>query len=267
MRTIVITSLIFAAAPAVSFGQSDLQKIGQFLQGIQDMQQQNQGQSNGNQNGTRSAPYNSPNPNASGNQNQGNFQNGNNFFGPGQQQVPTYGNGNPNASGNQNQGNFQNGNHFFGQQNGMQPGQVIRPYNGQPIQNGTYQNGTYSSGQTIYRNGQIVHPQGSTNYGNGQTVYSDPPAAPPRTYSRLPIVIRCSPDAVGICNYELLSGSGSAFPYQIKAGQKQNLSETTDWSIRYRPTPSSPHKTYRLRGGKTYEMRGGSNSWQFYMAP
>ena len=224
MRTILITTLAIAGLPALSYGQSDLQKIGRFLQGIQDMQQQQQPPNN--QNGGNYQPRNAP-----------------------------YYEGNPNSSGNQNRGDFGRTD-FFGPQNGGgQPGRIIYP-------NGQNQN-NYHPQQTYPGNTRIVYPQGTNpSYNNGRVIYSDPPRAPQRTYSGLPIVVRCSPAAIGTCSYELVAG-GKAFPYQIKAGQTQNLKETADWAIRYRPTPSSPYKTYRLRGGKTYEMRKNGNNWQF----
>jgi hypothetical protein len=83
MRTAIVTSLLLAGLPAISLGQSDLQKIGRILQGVQQLQQQQ------NQKNYSAPPQNGPyqykmvpgNPNSSGNQNQGNFG-PNNFFGP-----------------------------------------------------------------------------------------------------------------------------------------------------------------------------------------
>ena len=235
MKNLIVATAFLAGLPAIATAQSDLRKIGQFLQGLQQIQQNQQNQNqNGQQppNGTYQAPY----------------------------RVD------PNSSGNTNQGNFRDPNSFFGPSGGTQQGGIIyrnnQPFNGNTqmrYPQNTYPNGTYNGNQIIYPNSNTVRSSG--------TSYSDPPTAPPRSYSRQPIVLRCSPDAVGICNYELLTGSGKAFPYTIRAGQTQNLVETTDWSIRYRVTPTGAYQTYRLRGGKTYEMRNDGGQWQFYMAP
>ena len=259
MRTAIVTSLLLAGLPAISLGQSDLQKIGRILQGVQQLQQQQ------NQKNYSAPPQNGP------------YQ---------YKMVP----GNPNSSGNQNQGNF-GPNNFFGP-SGNGPGQVIYPNNRRPPTNtyphgtypsGTYPNGTYPSG-TYPSTGQVIHnhqhlgtyPQGSTQHqtlhsgtvsSGGTTVYSGPPTVPVKTYSRLPIVLRCAPEAVGTCNYELLTGSGKACPYAINAGQTQNLVESTDWAIRYRSQPGAAHQTYRLRGGKTYEIHKTGENWHFYMVP
>ncbi|GEM_PF-2697631 len=235
MKNVLLTGMLVCGLPAIADAQNDLQKIGQFLQGLQEMQEDG-GQDDG-------------------------FQNG-------QPQTLPYKAGGPNSSGNQNQGNFQP-NNFFGPQNGMTPGQgqgrVTYPNGTYP--NGTYPNGTYQNGNFqngTYPNG--MHPNG-TYPGNGRTVYPDPPGGPPRVYSQLPIVIRCSPNAPGVCDYRLITDKGSSFPYKIGPGQTQNLTESTDWSVSYTPAPGMPTKTYRLRGGKAYEIRKLDGSWQLYMVP
>lgn len=151
----------------------------------------------------------------------------------------------------------------------VQPGipnsQPYRPgpqitYPNQPYPNQTYPNQTYPNQpfpQQTYPQGQYVP----------QPTYGEPPTAPQKVYSRLPIKIRCAPECVGICNYELIPGSGKAYPYTIRANQVQSLSETTDWLCRYQSVTGGAFQTYRLRGGKTYEMRKDNNRWQLYMVP
>lgn len=248
MRTIIAASLLIAGLPAVSVGQSDLQKIGKFLQGVQQLQQQ--------QNNRQPTPSNPPNQ--------------------GYRMSP----GNPNSSGDRNRGNFI-GDSFFGPSNGQWqtvPQNGSRPpYSNQPPYN-TYPPGTFPNNGQVIRNhqGHVIYPNGSWQpqvirdsgvASSGSTVYADPPKVPVKSYSRLPIVLRCAPDAVGTCQYELLTTSGKAFPYTINAGQAQNLVETTDWAFRYRPQPNADYQTYRLRGGKTYEIHKLGDSWQFYMVP
>lgn len=271
MKSVITASLLIFALPAVSFGQSDLQKIGNFLQGIQELQQQQQPQQQQPQNGQqpplgyRMSPGN---PNSSGDRNRGQFGQ-NNFFGQsnGQwQTVPQ--NGHQPPYNNQHLHNNQHPQHTY--PNGTYPnnGQVIHNHQ----QNGTYPNNTYPSG--TYPSG--TYPQGTSQHqphrnGNvvsgGNTVYADPPTAPIKKYSGLPIVLRCAPGANGTCNYDLMTGSGKAYPYTINGGQTQNLTETTDWAIRYRARAGASYQTYRLRGGKTYEIHQVSGDWHFYMVP
>ncbi len=250
MRRLIITTLI-AVIPSISYGQSDLQKIGRVLQSIQQSQQQqrqSQGQtppSNGGNYGPRQAPVQGVDPNASGNQNTGRFD-PNSFFEPnngGGNYVPSPGRTYP-------QRNTYPGNSTY-------PGTTQIYRNGVPIN-------SYTPGATI-TGGQSYRP----NYSQPtrKIWHPDPPIAPAKTYSRLPIVIRCAANTVGTCNYELMTASGSVFPYTINGGKSQKFTENTTWMFRYQPTPGAPKQTYRLRGGKTYEIRKNGNAWQVYMAP
>ena len=208
MRQLLILTAVFVVLPSVCHGQSDLQKIGNFLQELQEYQEEQQG-------GGTTLPYNAS-PNASGNQNNGNF-NGQGFFQPSNQQQ--------------------------------------FPQQGQP----------YPQGGVVYPQGQLYPNNGvQQQYPNQNIIYqSQPPVR--KVYSNQPIKIRCDSDVTGACSYELITAKNTVYPYSISGGQSQNLVENTDWALRYRPTPSSPYKTYRLRGGKTYERRKAGNIWQCYM--
>lgn len=214
MKRYITTAIVILVFPHAAQAQSDLRKIGKFLEGIQQLQNQ-----------------------------QGNQQSG------GQQDRPRTYKSDPNQSGRQNQGDF-NRPGFI-----VQPGTTYpRPYNPNPQI--TYPSQPYPQ-QNTYPPGTIVQ----------RPAYGEPPTAPRRTYSNLPIQIRCSPDCVGTCNYQLVSGSGKGFPYTIRPNQTQTLKETTDWLCRYQPITGGAYQTYRLRGGKTYEMRRDNNRWQLYMVP
>lgn len=206
MKLLLAISLM-AVMPSTAFAQSDLRKIGDFLQQFQNQQQEP--------------------------------QNGG------------YGAGNPNYSGDQNQGEFGRQD-FFRPQRGMQP----VPQNQQQFQ----------PNQIVYPNGFV--PANPYPQGNAVPQYQPQSAKPIRVvYSNQPITIRCDADATGLCRYELVSASGTGFPYQITAGQSQHLKENTNWAFRYAPTLGAPLKTYRLRGGKTYELRSSGGAWQLYMLP
>lgn len=225
MKQLLLLTFVFALVPSISHGQSDLKKIGNILQGIQDMQQRQNRPSPGppgEADNTRPMPYR-VNPNESGNQNQGGF-NGRDFFNPQGQPYPQQGQPYPQQ-----------------RQPYPQQGQIY-PQQGQPYPN---------NGMQPYPNQNIVYPNQS------------PPVR--KVYSNQPIKILCDPNAIGTCSYELITAKNTVFPYSINGGQSQNLTENTDWALRYRPTPSSPYKTYRLRGGKTYELRKAGNMWQCYM--
>lgn len=245
MKTLAAITLVMML-PSVSHGQSDLEKILRGVQQFQQMQQQQNQQSRPQQ----QVPQGEK----------------------GRMMAPVQG---PNASGNQNQGNF-TGNNFFtpGGSNFVQPGRNMNyPQNGNSFPG----NGQYLNGQ-----GNVVYPQNGMNlpgyppgrnYQPGQSQintrisYPDPPIAPKKSYSGLPIVIRCAPNTTGICNYELVTESGKGFPYTISSGRSQQLQATTEWQFRYKPTPSAAPVSYLLRGGRTYEIRRNGNSWQLYMAP
>lgn len=254
--------LLFMMLPSVSHGQSDLEKILRGVQQFQQMQQQQNQQSQTQQQvpqgqtGRMMAPVQGPN--ASGNQNQGNFT-GNNFFTPdGSNFVQPGRNMNYPQNGNSFPGNRQyvNGQYLDGQ------GNIVYPQNGMNRQG--YPPGTIINGQP-YQPGRNYQPGQSQI--NARISYPDPPIAPKKTYSGLPIVIRCAANTTGICNYELVTGSGKGFPYTISSGRSQQLQATTEWQFRYKPTPSASPVSYLLRGGRTYELRRNGNSWQLYMAP
>lgn len=83
MKQLLLLTTILAALPSVSEAQSDLRKIGKFLQGIQEFQNQ---QDNGNQQQPPPNQSETPlpykvDPNSSGNQNRGSFD-GRGFFNP-----------------------------------------------------------------------------------------------------------------------------------------------------------------------------------------
>lgn len=273
------TVILLAILPSLCHGQSDLKKILRGVQQFQQMQRQ-QGEQQGQQ--IKQPPQDQvqgmqapvQGPNMSGNQNRGdfsnNFLNGNNSnFNPQRGNViyPQNGGG-QNPQFQNGQGNFiyPNQNRINGQT--YPPGTII---NGQPYRPGQqYQPGLqYQPGQT-YPPGTIINGQ-PYQPGQGQITsrisYPDPPVAPKRSYSLQPIIIRCADNATGICNYELMTESGKAFPYTISAGRSQQLQETTAWTFRYKPTPTAASTSYRLRGGKTYEIRRNGNTWQLYMAP
>ncbi|MEZ6132440.1 MAG: hypothetical protein R3C59_27565 [Planctomycetaceae bacterium] len=270
MRTILMATITLTCVSATSYGQSDLQKIGRFLQDVQRIQNQNQGQQQyNNGNGVRRAPSYS-NPNTSGNMNAGGFQNNNNLFGPqgGFQNNNNY--SNPNTSGNMNAGRFQNNNNLFGPQGGYNNGGYNPNYNNYPSYNQYPQSHNHrivTPGYNQYPNTvhSTVPSYPGTSLSTSRPVYSDPPIAP-KVYSNLPIVIRCAPDCTGTCSYSLLSGSGKSYPYTIRAGQIQNLKESTDWKFSYQPDGGAS-QTYALRGGRTYELRQNGGQWQFYLVP
>lgn len=173
----------------------------------------------------------------------------------------------PNQSGNRNQGDFQlPGMIVPGRPNGQQYQPRARitypnqPYPSQRFPNQGLPNQSYpnqSFPQQTYPQGQYVP----------QPTYGEPPTAPRKIYSQLPIKIKCAPECVGTCNYDLIPSSGKAYPYTIRANQVQSLVETTDWLCRYQSVTGGAYQTYRLRGGKTYEMRRDNNRWQLYMLP
>lgn len=170
----------------------------------------------------------------------------------------------PNASGNHNRGGF-DPDHFFSPQNGG--GNIYYPpqNNGRfpPQQNFPPQNyppQTYPP-QTLPQ--QNLRPP----YQETASRYSDPPVAPKRKYSGQPIQLECWSGSQGACQYELVSAAGSVFKYNIAAGQNQQLSETTLWTLRYRPAVGGGWQTYRLRGGRSYQLRGTNGRWQLYMLP
>lgn len=219
MQRLTFLTLLTLFMPTTGFAQSDLKKIGQFLQGIQQLQQQQQN--------------NQP---------------------PNQQGAPQPYKVDPNSSGNQNTGGF-NRPGFFQPQQGN-----IYPQNQYPPQQ------SYPQSQNYPQSGSQTYPQTYPQQGN--TIYQSQPRpvpAPQKTYSNQPITIRCDSEAIGTCNYELITAKNTVFPYQMVAGQSQSLTENTDWALRYKPTPTSGYKTYRLRGGKTYEIRMTNSSWQLYM--
>ena len=283
MKTLAAITLVMML-PSVSHGQNDLEKILRGVQQFQQMQQQQNQPPQEGEKGRMMAPVQGPN--ASGNQNRGDF-NGNNFFTPGGSNFVQPGrNMNYPQNGNSFPGNRQ---YLNGQgnvtypQNGMNgqgypSGTII---NGQPYQPGNMVNGqgyqpgsNYQPGQG-YQPGQQYQPgqyqPGQYQPGQGQIntriSYPDPPIAPKKSYNGQPIVIRCADNATGICNYELVTESGKGFPYTISSGRSQQLQATTAWQFRYKPTPSAAPVSYLLRGGRTYEIRSNGNSWQLYMAP
>ena len=165
----------------------------------------------------------------------------------------------PNASGNHNHGRF-DPDHFFNPggsgyrppNNGGFPPQGI-PQQGFPQQNYPQQG---------------YPPQGQRpQYQDNGSRYQDPPIAPKRQYSGLPIQLDCWRGSQGACQYELITAAGSVFKYNMTAGMNQQLAETTLWSLRYRPTANAPWQTYRLRGGRSYQLRGDAGRWQLYMLP
>ena len=220
MKRYVATLVALLLLPSVTEAQSDLRKIGNLLEGIQQMQ---------NQQGRPSSPP------------------------PKKDGSPGVFRSDPNQSGDRNRGDFTTPGFIV--RPGVQNPQPFRPrpqetYPSRPYPNQTYPQQTYPPGQYIPKR-----------------IYGEPPTAPRKVYSRLPIQIRCAPECVGTCNYELIPGSGKAYPYAIRANQVQSLSETTDWLCRYQATSGGAYQTYRLRGGKTYEMRRDNNRWQLYMVP
>lgn len=217
MKRFITTAIAILAVHNTAQAQSDLQKFGKVLKGLQQLQNQQGKQESG--------------------QDQG---------------IGTY-KSDPNQSGKQNQGDF-NRPGFIVQPRPSYP----RPYN--PSPQITYPSQPYPQQrypQPAYPSGTIVQ----------RPAYGEPPTAPRRVYSNLPIQIRCPPDCVGTCNYQLVLASGKGFPYTIRANQIQTLKETTDWLCRYQPSPGGAYQTYRLRGGQTYEMRRDNNRWQLYMVP
>lgn len=245
MRTLLTFSMGLSiwSVSSVGYGQSDLQKLGQFLNGLQQLQQQqNQGQFTPKppQQGGGNRQYKYSDPNSSGNQNQGDF---------GRQDFFQPGGGRPNSS----------------RPGQTYPGNVIYPNGSYP--NGSYPNGTYPN--NTYPNGSYNanRPGYTVPSRTGSSRYPDPPVAPARKHSGLPIRISCSSTAVGTCQYELKTASGSKFPYTISAGKSQTLSDTTSWVFRYRPTSTSQWQEYRLRGGRNYVIQKVSNQWQLYMVP
>jgi len=249
MRTTLIATILLASVPAISHAQSDLRKIGRFLDDMQRLQNQGQGRPNngGNNNGTRAVPY-KIDPNSSGNQNAGGFHD-NNLFGP-------QGGGGFNNNINHNhrnnfppQNRYPQNNFHQGHNHNQYPNNISPNYNRYP--------GTVQNHNTV--------PYTPPSQSAARPVYADPPIAP-KVYSKLPIVIRCAPDCTGTCNYNLLSASGKSYPYTIRAGQTQNLKETTDWKFSYRPDGSTS-QAYALRGGRTYELRQNAGNWQFYLVP
>lgn len=227
MKIFSFAIVILFAMQASTYGQSDLRKIGQFLDNIRRAQNQNQQPVRPPQEGPPRKTFGGD-PNQSGDKNQGDFNR------PGFIVNPQPGNPRPGRPGT------------------VYPGQT---YPGQPYPGQTYPGQTYP--------GQVVYPQ---NPSPG-TQYGEPPRAPRKVYSNLPIKIRCAPDCVGTCNYQLIPASGQTFPYTIRANQTQNLKETTDWLCRYQPYSGAAYQTYRLRGGRTYEMRRDNNRWQLYLVP
>lgn len=160
----------------------------------------------------------------------------------------------PNSSGDHNTGRF-DPEHFFNPQNGgrYQPQPGGGGFSPSPPQNG--------SGQILP--GQVRRP----NLSDRQTGYPDPPIAPARRYSGLPIELDCWHGSQGNCPYELITAAGSVFQYNMTAGMNQSLTESTQWSLRYRPTAAAGWQTYRLRGGRRYQLRGTGGQWQLYMLP
>lgn len=219
---VLVGLLVFQS---VTEAQSDLRKIGKFLEGVQQMQNQ------------QGRPKVLP---------------------PQKDGPPSTYRSDPNQSGDRNRGDFTMPGFI------IQPGaQKSQPY--QPRPQVTYPNQSFPN--RTYPN--QVYPQQTYPPGNyvSKPVYGEPPTAPRKIYSRLPIKIRCAPECVGTCNYALIPGSGKAYPYTIRANQVQSLAETTDWLCRYQALTGGPYQTYRLRGGKTYEMRRDNNRWQLYMVP
>lgn len=214
MKRCIATTIAFLVFPYAAQAQSDLQKIGKFLEGIQQRQNQQGG---------------------------------------GGQGVPKSYRMDPNQSGRQNQGDF-NRPGFIGQPRPAYPSpynpQPQITYPSQPFPNQPYPQSGYPSGTIVQR-----------------PAYGEPPVAPRKAYSNLPIRIRCASDCVGTCNYQLVPASGKGFPYTIRANQIQTLQETTDWLCRYQPVSGGAYQTYRLRGGRTYEMRRDNNRWQLYLVP
>lgn len=271
MRNFVITIGLLVAT-STSDAQIDFSKLNKAARQFNQIQQQvNQlrGQQSqpgqGQQQPTQR--YKQLDPNSSGDRNRGDFD-GNGFLPPNNNFRPPQGN----IPGQ----NFQPGRTYPG--GNVYPRQTYP--GGMTPQGNTYPSGTVIRNGLIYQNGRVIGTANNSNRltypsstpktlspSNGYNGYSDPPTASALTYSGLPIVIRCNDAAQGICNYELITAKGSVFPYTIKQGQKQNLSETTSWVIRYRSTPTSPQSTYKLRGGKTYEMRKSASGWQLYMVP
>ncbi|MEP3481202.1 MAG: hypothetical protein ABJZ55_18325 [Fuerstiella sp.] len=226
-RCFAVLAAVLVFQSAVE-AQSDLRKIGKFLEGIQQIQNQNQ-------QGRQTPPprkdgppnnYRQLDPNQSGDRNRGDFTMPPGFI------VPP---------GNRGSQPYQ-----------PQPGATYpnQPYPNQPYPQQTYPQQTYPPGQYV-----------------PLPIYGEPPTAPRKVYSQLPIKIRCAPECVGTCKYDLIPGSGKAYPYTIRANQVQSLSETTDWMCRYQSVTGGAYQTYRLRGGKTYEMRRDNNRWQLYMVP
>ncbi|MEZ6123203.1 MAG: hypothetical protein R3C49_08530 [Planctomycetaceae bacterium] len=295
MKRVLFTAAILAVLPNPAYSQNDLQRVLQGLQQLQNFSNQQQHHHNNNQGGQRprAVPYNG-NPNASGNQNQGNFNN--DFFGP-PQHNHGFGGSDPNSSGVHNSSGFNNSGFFPG--GSVNNGNVIYPGNTNYPSN---QNHFHNHGQVTYPNNTYPNSYPSNTYPNsypsssyhnhnhsspypsypgtshlGSTTYpsvtastsaiSQPPVAPTPSYSRLPITVRCGPDCVGTCSYELVTTSGSSFPYQIRAGQAQNLVETTNWTFRYSPAPGAPSQSYQLKGGRQYELRQTGGNWQLYLVP
>ncbi|MFN8706304.1 MAG: hypothetical protein ACK526_23545 [Planctomyces sp.] len=186
------------------------------------------------ENPTFSAP-NHYEPNSSGNQNQGGFQD-DGFFRPGNNSYP---------GSISTPGNFQYPG--YNQYNGQ-----IQPYNSYP-NNSQYINGSQYQ-MDAYGNWGL---RGGTPTGN---VISQPVA------SGLPIQISCNDQSGATLPYQLITGSGNSYPYEIMGGQKQNFKETQQWEISYAPSPGAQTVQYRLRGGKRYEFRSLNGQWQLFTA-
>jgi len=251
MKTVLIASITLACIPTISYGQSDLEKIGRFLQDVQQIQSQNQRQQPGG-NPVRSAPSYG-NPNSSGNMNAGGFQN-DNLFGPPDGEFTDNSNFH-----NDNTNNFRPQNQF--PQNNSHQGRIYYPNNNNATPGHNHYPDTiyHNYPDTVYNNNVQTYP------GTSRPVYLDPPVAP-KVYSNLPIVIRCAQGSTGTCSYNLVSGSGRSFPYTIRAGEIQNLKESTDWKFSYQSVRGASN-TYALRGGRTYELRQTGEQWQFYLVP